>query len=129
MKKELNKYVYWTPRILSIILIIFLTIFSFDVISPDLSPWQIALGMFMHNIPVFILIIILVIAWKKEIVGAVAFFIAGTAYVIFNLVGNADPWYIKIAVCLPIGVPAFLISSLFMVNWIHRKNNSKGEKI
>jgi len=38
----------------------------------------------MHNIPVFIMIIVLVIAWKHEIVGAIAFLLAGLIYVVFT---------------------------------------------
>jgi len=81
MDKKINKFIYWTPRILSIIFICFLTLFSFDVISPELSFGQIVLGLFMHNIPVFILLIVLIISWKHEIVGGVALILAGILYI------------------------------------------------
>lgn len=51
MTKKINRFVYWLPRILSIIFILFLSLFSLDVISPELSFWEILVGLFMHNIP------------------------------------------------------------------------------
>lgn len=76
-----SKILYWTPRVLSILFICFLTMFSFDVFESGRSAGEIALAFLMHNIPSIILIILLVIAWKKEIVGAVAYLGAGLLYV------------------------------------------------
>ena len=49
----MNKFIYWAPRILSIIFILFLAMFSLDVITPDASFGEIIVGLFMHNIPVY----------------------------------------------------------------------------
>jgi hypothetical protein len=117
-----NKFIYWTPRILSILFILFLAMFSLDVITPEASFGDIVLGLLIHNIPVFILIIILIIAWKKEIVGAIAFFIAGmvyTAFTIFNLIKDFH-WY-YLSWILTIAGPAFLIGILFLISWKRKK--------
>ena len=37
MAKKINKFIYWIPRILAILLILFLMIFSLDVFEPELS--------------------------------------------------------------------------------------------
>jgi TRAP-type C4-dicarboxylate transport system permease small subunit len=120
MVKKINKFVYWTPRILSIIFICFLALFSFDVISPELSFWQIAVGLFMHNIPVFILLAVLLISWKHEIVGGVVFILAGVAYIV-SATGRfeGNMWLPS----LIIAGPAFLIGILFIVNWLKKRNN------
>ncbi len=73
MKQRVSAFVYWAPRVLSIMFIAFLALFSLDVITPESSLKEIIVGLIMHNIPVFIMIIVLVIAWKHEIVGAIAF--------------------------------------------------------
>ena len=127
MEKKINKFVYWTPRILSIIFICFLALFSLDVISPELSFWQIVVGLFIHNIPVFILLIVLLISWKHEIVGGIAFILAGALYVatiLMNILRNSFEWYM-VSWILTIAGPAFLIGVLFIINWIKRQNNQK----
>ena len=80
MPVKVGKFIYWTPRILSILFILFLAMFSLDVIEPGRSVGDIIIGLIMHNIPVFILTGLLVIAWKHEAVGAVTFISAGVLY-------------------------------------------------
>jgi len=75
-----SRLLYWTPRVLSILFICFLTMFSLDVFEPGRSAGEIAIGLLMHNIPSIILTILLVISWKKEIVGALGYFGAGLFY-------------------------------------------------
>jgi hypothetical protein len=87
--KKTGKVLYWIPRILSILFICFLTIFSFDVFEPGKGIGEILLGLFMHNIPSIIMAVLLAIAWKKKIVGAVSYFSAGLLYiglVVFSVV-------------------------------------------
>lgn len=118
-----NKFIYWTPRILSIIFILFLAMSSLDVITPEASFGDIVLGLLMHNIPVFILTIILIIARKKEIVGAIAFILAGAAYLgftIFNLITNFQ-WY-YLAWSIQIAGPVILVGILFLIGWKRKKN-------
>ena len=87
MKKKISKFVYWTPRILSIIFIFFLALMSLDVFEGNYGFWGTITGLFMHNIPAMILLIVLIISWKYEIVGGIAFILAGLLYII-TLVTN-----------------------------------------
>ena len=121
MKKN-NKFIYWTPRILCILFLLFLTIFSLDVFDENLGFWGTILGLFMHNIPVFTLAIVLWISWYYEIVGGIVFILAGISFIILTVVREAhDPWYIALAVSLIIAVPAFLIGILFLVGWFKKR--------
>jgi|SRR3989339_1899176 len=123
--KKVGKGIYWTPRILSIIFILFLAMFSLDVFSMDLSFGQIMLGLLMHNIPVIILIIILVFAWKYELVGGVAFILAGLAYIVLTLRTafiNGFEWF-YLSWILQISGIAFIIGALWLVNWYKKKKN------
>ena len=116
---KISKSLYWTPRILSIIFICFLALFSLDVISPELSFWQIAVGLFMHNIPALVLLIVLLISWKYEIVGGIAFILAGLLYIAW-LMRKPFQWYMIIW-SLQIAGPAFLIGILFLIGWSKKK--------
>lgn len=123
MTKKIHPAIYWTPRILSIFLLCFLALFSLDVISPELSFWQIALGLFMHNIPVFILVIVLLISWKHELVGGIVFLLAGILYVlriVLTALLNPVAWYMAVS-ALVIAGPALLIGVLFCLNWVQKR--------
>lgn len=123
MKKKVNKFIYWTPRILSIIFILFLALFSLDVFEGNYGFWGTIIGLFIHNIPAMILLIVLIISWKHEIVGGVAFILAGIAHMAFSLLReDVEPWYVSFATSLIIiAVPAFIIASLFFANWFLKR--------
>jgi len=120
MEKKINGFIYWTPRILSIIFIIFLVLFSLDIFDLKLGFWQTIVGLFMHNLPALALLIILIISWRYEIVGGIAFLLAGFAYIIL-LIMNPFEWYM-LSWSLTIAGPAWLIGILFFINWFKKKN-------
>jgi hypothetical protein len=123
MRQRVSKFVYWTPRILAIIFILFLMLFSLDVFGNGYSFWDTVLGLFMHNIPAFLLIIVLLISWKYEIVGGIAFTLAGMLYIISLFFRGILEWYI-LSWSLIIAGPAFFIGALFFVNW-HKKRGKR----
>jgi hypothetical protein len=114
--KKISRFVYWTPRILSIVFILFLAMFSLDVFGNNYTFWETVVGLFMHNIPVFILTGVLIISWKYEIIGGVAFILAGLLYMFLTLARNQFEWYL-LSWNLIIAGPAFLIGILFLINW------------
>jgi len=117
--KKVSKFVYWTPRILSILFIAFLALFSLDVFGNGYTFGQTLVALFMHNVPVFILAIVLWISWKYEIVGGIAFILAGLLY-IYVLTRNAFEWYM-LSWAIQISGVAFFIGILFLMNWYKKK--------
>ena len=127
MNNKINKYAYWTHRILGIIFILFLMMFSFDVIQEGLTPWQITIGLFMHNIPALLLLITLIISWKHEIVGGIVFILAGFLYILLLVIGPHFEWYM-LSWSILISVPTFLIGILFILNWQKKSSNKSNQK-
>ncbi|MBI3622933.1 hypothetical protein HY212_02530 [Candidatus Pacearchaeota archaeon] len=125
MKNKINKWIYWLPRILSILFILFISIFAFDVFD-EFYGLELVIVLVMHLIPSFILMILLIISWKHEIVGGVAFIIAGIAHMVSSVVrAGVEPWYIFAAFSLIIDVPAFAIGILWILNWKNKKKLKK----
>jgi len=90
--------------------------------------WGTILGLFMHNIPVFVLIIFLVISWKHELVGAVAFISGGIFYIVRLLItilmNSPHEWYMLFW-SVTIAGPAFLVGILFYLNWKAKKKRRR----
>jgi hypothetical protein len=119
MEQKINKFIYWAPRVLSIMFLLFLAMFSLDIFSMRLSPWETAVGLFMHNIPVLVLAIILLISWKYEIIGGIVFILAGLLYMTMVLKNPFEGYAISYS--LIIAGPAFLVGILFIINWIKKR--------
>lgn len=115
MSKHPHLFLFWTPRILAIIFILFLAMFSLDIFDMNLDFWGTVVGLFMHNIPSLVLLIVLIISWKYEIVGGIAFILAGLLY-IGRLLMNPFEWYM-LSWSMTIAGPAFLVGILFIIGW------------
>ena len=72
----------WVPRIVTFLVIVFLSLFSFDVFSEANGLWKTMTSFLIHNIPVFILTAILIVSWRRPWMGALGFIIIGVLYVI-----------------------------------------------
>ncbi|MEK6847574.1 MAG: hypothetical protein AABX50_00420 [Nanoarchaeota archaeon] len=121
---KVNKFVYWTPRILGILFILFLAIFSLDVFEGNYGFWETILALFIHNIPALILLILLIISWKHELVGAITFILAGLLYITWLLLNPKLEWYMLFW-ALQIAGPAFFIGILFFIGWKQKRKNKK----
>jgi hypothetical protein len=111
----MNKILYWTPRILTIVFILFLGLFALDAFEGEQSLIKKLGGFLIHLIPNFVMILILIVAWKQEWVGTIAYIIVGIAYIIMF-------WgRFPVVTYLTISGPLFLIGILFWLNWMNRK--------
>jgi hypothetical protein len=123
----MNKTLYWLPRILSILFILFLSLFSLDIFDSCNSFFSCALGLIMHNVPVFILIVLLVFSWKREWLGGVVFILGGLLYIFMLLMNPVFEWYM-ISWSITIAGPSFIVGILWLLNWKARKNEKRTNK-
>jgi hypothetical protein len=66
------KILQWSPRILVILAILFMMMFSIDVFEEKAPLGRQLLGFLIHNIPAFILAGLLFVAWKWEMAGGLS---------------------------------------------------------
>jgi hypothetical protein len=104
------KILYWFPRILAILAILFMLLFSLDSFGGENPLGKQILGFLIHNIPVFILIIVLVFAWKYEITGGALFILMSIALGIFFRSASGNP------ASLLIITPFLLSGALFILH-------------
>jgi hypothetical protein len=125
MKPSL-KIIHWTPRILCILAILFVSMFALDSFSPGIPLWKQIAGFFMHMIPSFVLIIFLLVAWKWELIGGAIFIILGLGLMPFiymmNYHMNHSVW-MSLEVILLINAPFVVVGILFILSHFLKQKN------
>jgi hypothetical protein len=113
------RILYWFPRIIAILAILFMMMFSLDVFGGDEPVGRQLTGFMVHNLPAFALIIVLAIAWKYEIIGGIIFILLFFALGIFfnSFTGNSGS--------LIILVPFLLAGVIFI---LHNFLSEKGRR-
>jgi hypothetical protein len=120
------KVISWLPRIICILAIVFISIFALDAFNPEKTPWQQIGDFLMHLIPSFILILFLIIAWKREFIGGMIFTIIGLGFspfiFIHNYRMNQSIW-VSLLTILLITIPFVIAGILFMLSHKIKKRN------
>jgi hypothetical protein len=112
---------FWAPRALSIVFIAFLSIFALDVFDGHHSFWQTVLAFIIHEIPVFVLIAALILAWRWEWIGAALYALAGLLYIAWVVsMSRPVPPAMRLIWIAMIAGPAFIVAGLFLANWLRR---------
>ncbi|WP_373471173.1 DUF7670 domain-containing protein [Carnobacterium alterfunditum] len=105
--RKKNTFFYWAARIVAILDIIFLVWESLEKESYNLN------NFFSDNILTSIpLLIILIVAWKYELAGAIGFFLTGVFFLVYFEWGD-----------FPIGIVPLFVGVLFAISWF--KNRKK----
>ena len=108
----LSRIIHWTPRIAAILIILFTSLFSLDVFGERGTPLQVLGGFLMHNIPSIVMLVVLILAWKRPVVGFAAFLLVAVAFCIFFV---RDIY--ALSNLLLFILPLLLIASLFYADW------------
>ncbi len=129
--KPHNRFLWWTPRILGILAIIFISLFAFDAFSEDSTFWQNLAGFLLHLIPSFVLIALLIFAWKQELWGGTAFTVLGLFFIplifhVNNRPGNT--FWLTLGVTMMVTLPFIVIGILFIVSHYVNKRRLAGDQ-
>jgi hypothetical protein len=106
MNKILRQTLFWLPRGMGIVFVLFLSIFALDIFDTGLNFWETILGL-------FVLAIAVAASWRHEWVGA-AVFMGWTVF--YVTVMRGFDW---IAYALIAGIP-FGVGVLFLAGWVWR---------
>jgi len=111
-----NSIILWTARIMSILFAFFISVFAIDVFSEGHGFWKTILGLIMHLIPTFIIILFIIISWQNELIGGILFTILGIVYIVFTW-GKSD-WRTYALIPLPL----IVLGILFFIAWYQKKH-------
>jgi len=121
------KVFHWLPRIICIMAILFVSIFAADAFAPGLTIWQQLADFFMHLIPSFVLLAILIVAWKREFIGGIIFTVIGLGLSTFIFEHNRNVNHFSfgesIGVVLMINFPFVVVGILFIMSHFMKKKN------
>jgi len=117
MNKNSKGFLFWAPRVLGILFILFVSLFALDVFEEGLGFWETILALLVHLLPSIVMTIALIIGWRWEWVGALGFFAFAIWYILFAR-EREMPWGV---VTMMAGIPG-LIGILFLVGWGKRTN-------
>lgn len=121
MSQLSKRVLFWTPRVLSIVYVVFLSVFALDVFEEDLGFWLTGAALVIHLVPSLALLAALILAWRWEWIGAVFYAIWGLLYVVW-VASVSRPWSagMRINFALVIAGPAFVAAVLFLIDWLKR---------
>ena len=114
MNANVKRELFWAPRILCILFVLFLSLFSFDVFNKSLSFRETILALLVHLSPACIVAIALSIAWRWEWLGALIFSALAVLYLV--LAWGRFHWGAYVV----ISGPLLLAGLLFLLNWTYR---------
>jgi hypothetical protein len=130
--KTSTKILHWTPRILCILAILFISLFALDSFSSERTFWQNTGAFLMHLIPSFVLLVILIVAWKWENIGGIILIIVGVFFcvLIFNLNYNQRHFTLwqSIRNVSMLCLPFVLAGILFILSHSAKKKELSGDQ-
>jgi len=125
MKTSL-KIIHWTPRILCILAILFVSMFALDSFDPRMTPGQQLQAFAIHLVPTYVLVFFLIIAWKWELIGGLMFMILALGFTPLIYMHNYNMNHsvmMTLSIVLMLLFPFVLTGGLFVFSHFLKKKN------
>jgi hypothetical protein len=103
----------WSPRVLGILVSLYLGIFALDAFSEGKPFFQALPDFVVHLMPALVVLALLVASFRWQWVGGVSFIGLAVIYAMTMSRGRLD-WM------LVISGPLAIVGALFLCSWIHR---------
>jgi hypothetical protein len=121
-----EKVLYWLPRLLCIGAILFVSMFALDAFQPGMTLLEQVEGFLIHMVPSFVLLTVLLVAWKWELVGGVVITLIGLGFSPFVYLMNYNRNHsvgLSLSIILMINLPFVIVGVLFILNHYRNKKN------
>jgi len=113
MTERSGKLLIWSPRILGILVCLFLSLFALDAFGGGKTFIQALPDFAIHVSPMLILLAVVAVSWRWEWIGGLVFTGLALGYVYFAR--NHLSWI------PPIAGPLLIVGVLFFWSWHHHR--------
>jgi len=120
---SIRRFWHWLPRVLAVGFILFLALFALDVFTEDTTLGEALVGLFIHLTPNWLLLIVLIVAWRWRVAGAALFGILGIGSLLFfNTLREPVTFLI-------ITLPVFAIGALLLLDaWLDHQQPQQPQR-
>lgn len=116
MNERVSLWVRWVARVLAVLYALFIGLFALDVWGMEGTFGEKLGGFLIHLTPVYILIVLTIIAWRWPLIGGALFLLCA---VVFTLFFN---WFGEWQLLLLMAGPLVVIGVLFLTDgWWRRE--------
>ena len=126
MKKSF-RVIHWLPRVICIVAILFISLFAADAFGPGQTILQQLGAFFMHLIPSFLLIALLIVAWKWEYIGVIIFVLIGLGLspsIFMHNYNRNHSLGTSLGIILMITFPFVVVGILFIISHFMKKKSN-----
>ena len=114
MAKRSDALLLWTPRILGILVCLFLSLFALDAFSAGKPLLEVARDFLIHVSPMLALLAVVALSWRWEWVGGLVF--TGLAVAYAYMARHHWAWVSGVS------GPLLVVGALFLLSWSqHRR--------
>ena len=124
MNPRLKSIFYFTPRVLSIIMVLFLMLFSLDVFDTTTNIQELLIGLVIHNVPAIILLVASIFAWKHELIGVAIYYLGAVFYAVI-VFDNQLNFFIQLSWIATISLPLIIIGTLYLISYMFISRNKR----
>ena len=124
MNPRLKSIFYFTPRVLSIIMVLFLMLFSLDVFDTTTNIQELLIGLVIHNVPAIILLVASIFAWKYELIGVAIYYLVAVLYAVI-VFDNQLNFFIQLSWIATISLPLIIIGTLYLISYMFISRNKR----
>jgi hypothetical protein len=110
MNSTVRQLIYWTPRIIGLLVVALFTLLSFEVLTEGLPFGEAMLAWLTHLIPAALLGAAMAITWHREWVGGILFILYSLLYLVAFQGAH-------VAIYLWMALPLLVAGILFFVDW------------
>ncbi len=110
MTSSSRRLLLWSPRILGILVALFLGVFTLDALDEGIPVFLLNLA------PILLLLLVVAVSWRWEWIGGAVFIILALLYGVIFVPLRHREW---VAVLIVSG-PLLVVGALFLWSWRHR---------
>jgi hypothetical protein len=127
--KTSTRVIYWTARIICIVAILMISMLALDSFSSEHSLWQNIAAFLIHLLPSFLLLSVLIIAWRHENAGGILMMIIGAVLSVRVFKINYGERHFTLMQSIInvsiVGLPFVVAGALFLISHHSKRRTSK----